>query len=294
LKIWTFKKQKEVGILFRELEAINSRPEPFEFYTAEELWANEHTSEKMLQYHLNSDIDVSSRNGVFIDNSVKWISSHFNISEDTRIVDFGCGPGLYSTRLARLGAQVTGIDFSKRSIDYAKATAKQEGLTTNYVNQNYLTYETDDTFDLIIMIMCDYCALSPVQRSCLLAKFSKMLNHNGAILLDVYSFGMFEKREENTSYEVNQLDSFWAKEKYYGFINTFKYMDSKVILDKYTIVTDRYSKTVYNWLQYFSPEELKLEFNKCGLRVTEQYANVAGSDFLPDGDEFAIVAKKSQ
>jgi SAM-dependent methyltransferase len=280
--------------LFRELESINSRPEPFEFYTAEELWANEHTSEKMLQYHLNSDIDVSSRKDAFIDNSVEWISSHFSISEDTRIVDFGCGPGLYSTRLARLGAQVTGIDFSKRSIDYAKATAKQEGLTINYVNQNYLTYETDDTFDLIIMIMCDYCALSPVQRSCLLAKFSKMLNHNGAILLDVYSIGMFEKREENTSYEVNQLDSFWAKEKYYGFINTFKYMDSKVILDKYTIVTDQYSKTVYNWLQHFTPEELKLEFNKCGLRVTEQYANVAGSDFIPDGDEFAIVARKSQ
>jgi hypothetical protein len=50
----------------------------------------------------------------------------------------------------------------------------------------------------------------------------------------------------------------------------------------------------YNWLQYLTPEELKLEFNKCELHVTEQYENVAGSDFLPDGDEFAIVAKKSQ
>ena len=280
--------------MFKVLEAINSKPELFEFYTTEELWADEHTSEKMLQFHLNSDIDVSSRNGTFIDDSVKWISSHFNISEETRIVDFGCGPGLYSTRLARLGAQVTGIDFSKRSIDYAKATAKQEGLTINYVNQNYLTYETDSTFDLIIMIMCDYCALSPVQRSCLLAKFNRMLNHDGAILLDVYSTGRFEKIEEKADYEVNQLNSFWAKEKYYGFTNTFKYMDSKVSLDKYTIVTNQHSKTVYNWLQHFSPEELKLEFDKSGLRVTEQYANVAGSEFLPNGDEFAIVAKKSQ
>lgn len=278
--------------MFKELEAINSRPELFEFYTAEELWADEHTSEKMLQNHLNSDIDVSSRNESFIDDSVKWISSHFNISEKTRIVDFGCGPGLYSTRLARLGAQVTGIDFSKRSIDYAKATAKQEGLTINYVNQNYLMYETDSTFDLIIMIMCDYCALSPVQRSSLLAKFNRMLNHDGAILLDVYSTGRFEKIEEKADYEVNQLNSFWAKEKYYGFSNTFKYMDSKVTLDKFTILTNQHSKTVYNWLQHFSPEELELEFDKFSLRVTEQYADVAGNEFLPDGDEFAIVAKK--
>jgi hypothetical protein len=31
--------------------------------------------------------------------------------------------------------------------------------------------------------------------------------------------------------------------------------------------------------------------NKCGLNVVEQYANVAGNEFVPDGDEFAIVAR---
>ena len=43
--------------------------------------------------------------------------NHFCIAESTRIADFGCGPGLYTTRLARKQAQVTGVDFSKRSIN---------------------------------------------------------------------------------------------------------------------------------------------------------------------------------
>jgi 2-polyprenyl-3-methyl-5-hydroxy-6-metoxy-1,4-benzoquinol methylase len=284
--------QNDAVMLFKMLETINCRPAPFEVYTAEELWANEHTSEKMLQYHLNPDIDVSSRKTAFIDNSVNWISSHFNIGKGSCVIDFGCGPGLYSTRLARCGAQVTGIDFSKRSVEYARGVAAQEGLSINYRNQNYLTFDTGETFDLIIMIMCDYCALSPVQRSTMLSKFRKMLKPNGAVLLDVYSMEMFGKIKESSLYEVNQQDGFWDKEKYYAYVNTFKYIESSVVLDKYTIVTDSKIKTVYNWLQYFSLQELKKEFERCGLNVVEQYANVAGSEFIPDSDEFAIVAKK--
>ena len=44
--------------MFDKLKEINSRPRPFQFYTAEELWANEHTSKQMLKYHLNEEIDL--------------------------------------------------------------------------------------------------------------------------------------------------------------------------------------------------------------------------------------------
>ncbi len=57
--------------MFEELENINTRPGPFEFYTASDLWADEHTSEQMLMFHLNEDIDVSSRNVKFINRSVE-------------------------------------------------------------------------------------------------------------------------------------------------------------------------------------------------------------------------------
>ena len=102
--------------MFEELERINERPEPFQFYTASDLWTDEHRSKQMLSFHLNEAVDVSSRNAEFINRSVKWIVSEFNIGRDSNIADFGCGPGLYATRLAKSGANVTGIDFSKRSI----------------------------------------------------------------------------------------------------------------------------------------------------------------------------------
>jgi hypothetical protein len=38
--------------MFKELEKINERPEAFEFYTASDLWTDEHTSTQMLSFHL--------------------------------------------------------------------------------------------------------------------------------------------------------------------------------------------------------------------------------------------------
>ena len=92
-------------IVFKELEEINSRPSPFQFYTADELWTNEHTSKQMLEYHLNEAIDISSRNKNFIERSAEWIVSYFGVDDKTSIADFGCGPGLYTTRLAERGAK---------------------------------------------------------------------------------------------------------------------------------------------------------------------------------------------
>jgi cyclopropane fatty-acyl-phospholipid synthase-like methyltransferase len=278
--------------MFQELEVINSRPAPFEFYTASDLWTDEHTSEQMLSFHLNEEIDVSSRNAEFINRSVEWIGSHFNVGPGMKIADFGCGPGLYATKLAQKQAGVTGIDFSNRSIEYAKLIAQREGLSIRYVNQNYLEFETDDRFHLILMIMCDFCALSPAQRKKLLSTFNTILLPGGSVVLDIYSLKAFEQREEAASYEMNLLNGFWSPNKYYGFLNTFKYEREKVILDKYTIVESDRIRTVYNWLQYFSPEDMEREFTAVGFAVESLYSDVAGTPYNPASTEFAVVARK--
>lgn len=278
--------------MFKVLERINSRPTPFQFYTADELWTDEHTSTKMLEYHLNESVDLASRNKDFIARSVKWIVSHFGIDVRTSIADFGCGPGLYTTLFAENKADVTGIDFSRRSIRYARKVADQKGLDINYIQQNYLEFETKKRFDLITMIFCDFCALSPAQRQTLLVKFHTFLKPGGSILLDVHSLNTFDNREVVVTYEYNQLDHFWSPKNYYGFLNTFKYDEEKVTLDKYTIIEEKRTRVVYNWLQYFSRDSIREEFEENGLEAVEFYADVAGSAFSPDSPDMAVVARK--
>lgn len=279
--------------MYQKLEGINTRPLPFQYYTAAELWTDEYTSRKMLEYHLDENINVSSRKKGFIENSVAWIVSYFGIDNNSTICDFGCGPGLYTTRFAEKGAKVTGIDFSDRSIGYAGKIAKEKGLDVEYVNQNYLLYDTEKRFDLITMIMCDYCALSPEQRGKLIQIFYKLLKPDGSILLDVYTLEAFKKRKEQALYEINLLNGFWSPKKYYGFLNTFKYEEQKVVLDKYTIIEEDRNRIVYNWLQYFSTELLKEELRNKKFEVQNLYSDVSGSPYDLQSEEMAVVLKKT-
>jgi pimeloyl-ACP methyl ester carboxylesterase/SAM-dependent methyltransferase len=277
--------------MYNKLKEINEKPELFQYYTADELWTDEHTSKKMLDYHLNEKVDISSRNIEFINRSVDWIVEFFDLTEESVVLDLGCGPGLYTNRLGEK-ADLTGVDFSERSIEYAQKTAFEKGLKVHYEHRNYLEFETDRKFDLIIIIMCDYCALSPEQRKMMLEKFSRMLKSGGKVLLDVYSLNAFDEKNESAGYEFNFLDNFWSEEDYYCFINTYKYEKEKVILDQYTVIEQERERHIYNWLQYFSPDSLKNEVEDSGMKVKQIFADVAGKEYAVQASEFAVILEK--
>jgi hypothetical protein len=119
------------------------------------------------------------------------------------------------------------------------------------------------------------------------------LKPGGSVLLDVYSLAAFEQRAEVAMYEVNLLDGFWSPNKYYGFLNTFKYDQEKVALDKYTIIESNRTRTVYNWLQYFAPEELEKEFRVAGFSVEGLYSGVTGAPYDQSSGEFAVIATRA-
>ena len=74
--------------MFHRLQEINRKPQLFECYTVQQLWNDEHISKGMLAAHLNPQIDAASRNKNFVDRSIDWMISHFNIDRASSIVDF--------------------------------------------------------------------------------------------------------------------------------------------------------------------------------------------------------------
>ena len=84
-----------------------------------------------------------------------WIRQHVSL-EGKNVLDVGCGGGILTEAMAAADANVTGIDFSQRSIDYAQKFAVEKNLDITYHCQNYLYFDTDKRFDLIVMIFCDF------------------------------------------------------------------------------------------------------------------------------------------
>jgi hypothetical protein len=112
------------------------------------------------------------------------------------------------------------------------------------------------------------------------------------VLLDVHSLNTFKAITEKATYEWNLMDHFWSPHDYFRFLTTFKYESEKVTLDKYTIIEEYRTRVFYNWLQHFSRESLKKEFERGGFTVEDFYWDVCGTPFSEDSPDIAIVAQK--
>lgn len=278
--------------MYNQLHKITTRPLLFKEYTASQLWTDEHVSKQMLQFHIDESNDMASRNGQTIDEIVSFIKKRFNVGRYTSIIDFGCGPGLYSQRLAKVGAKVTGLDFSSRSIDYAKDAAAKNFLNINYICADYLEYKSQDCFDLALLIYCDLCALSPDQRKKLLGNIHQCLKDDGRLVFDLYSLFAFGKKSEAIQIEKNLMHGFWSKNDYFGIMQTFIYESEKVVLDRYDIIEKDQHKVIYNWLEHFDLSKIELELRSAGFEVEDVFSDLKGKKYDELSDEFSIIAKK--
>ena len=67
-----------------------------------------------------------------------------------KILDIGCGGGLLSEPMSRLGADVTGIDASEKNIQVAKLHAEKNKLNIKYFSTSPEKFKTDIKFDVIL------------------------------------------------------------------------------------------------------------------------------------------------
>tara|TARA_A100001011_G_scaffold393577_1_gene483755 strand:+ start:2706 stop:3431 length:726 start_codon:yes stop_codon:yes gene_type:complete len=110
-------------------------------------------------------------------------SNHFNFKKDKKtplsglsILDIGCGGGLISEPMCRLGGNITGIDASEKNIKIAHLHAKQNGLNIKYENKSPEQMNVNYKFDIILNLeVVEHVEdLSLYLKSC-----SNLLNKNG-------------------------------------------------------------------------------------------------------------------
>tara|TARA_B100000963_G_C22544760_1_gene633888 strand:- start:558 stop:1286 length:729 start_codon:yes stop_codon:yes gene_type:complete len=96
-------------------------------------------------------------NPIRIEYITESIKKHFKIKTDKpdyltglNILDIGCGGGLISEPMSRLGAKVTGIDASEKNIKVAKLHAEENELQINYLNTSPEKLNEIEKFDIIL------------------------------------------------------------------------------------------------------------------------------------------------
>ena len=123
---------------------------------------------------------------------IKYILETLNKKNlnNTTVLDIGCGGGLVSEGLSKIGATVTGIDFIKENIKVAKMHAKKNNLEIDYFVKDFEKEKITSKYDVIIILE----VLEHLNNwEEFIKKIKLSLNKNGTLIISTINRNLVSK-----------------------------------------------------------------------------------------------------
>lgn len=151
-------------------------------------WDDPAFSQRMLREHLSQEHDAASRRFEIIDQHVNWIHHTLLKEQPSRILDLGCGPGFYVSRLAKLGHSCTGVDFSPASIEYAKKQNEENLTCITLIQHDIRSFDFGSGYDLVMLIYGEFNTFRKPDARNILIKAHEALKPDGRLLIELNSY----------------------------------------------------------------------------------------------------------
>ncbi len=277
------------------LDLIRRQPDPEPWSEGDNIpWNEPGFSERMLLEHLSQDHDAASRRSETIDEHVEWIQSTILRGIPGRILDLGCGPGFYSSRLARMGHDVVGIDYSPASIAFAREQAKDEGLSVQFIERDIREADFGQGFDLVMLLFGELNIFRPTDAAKIVIKAYNALVDGGVLLLEPHTFAAVEGIGTESSTWFSSSGGLFSPRPHVVLTECFWRPDSCTATKRYFVVDalsgdlTRFAQTFqgYGDLQY------RMLLTQHGFRNFSTYPSLRGRTDPSQESLVAIVAHK--
>lgn len=261
------------------------RPMPFEQGNMT-LWDDEYIASNVLKKHLQEDIDSGSRKKTTIAKTIKWLNDMFPLKGN--LLDIGCGPGLYAKDLVGCGFCYHGIDISAHQIAFAEKNFRDDNA--KFEVMDFRKMELDRLYDTVLMLYGIYSFYCPRERIELLRIIRDSLAPNGKVIVEVFTDNHYKERDETTDWEYVEENGFWDDGPYLELNAFYRYTDLGLVLIQAAKISD--TVRVWNsWIQTFTPETLKSEFELAGFTEFEFYSSCMGNQYYESTDVLCMIAE---
>jgi SAM-dependent methyltransferase len=276
-------------------DLIKRCPTPTPWDEGEKIpWDEPGFSARMLREHLSQAHNAASRRFDIIDRHVAWIHATVLAERPTRILDLGCGPGFYVHRLAALGHECRGIDFSPASIAYAEHTAQDQALACSFEHGDIRTADYHTGYSLVMLIFGELNVFTPADAERILTKAWNALTPGGAILLEPHTFSAVQTlgQAPNTWYSSSSglfaeqphlclQENFWDPERAAA---TMRYL----LIDAANAEVTRYASS----MQAYTHNQYRQLLASCGFPESEIFPSLLGVADAQHQELLAIVGRK--
>jgi SAM-dependent methyltransferase len=248
----------------------------------------------MLKEHLTQDHDLASRRTGLIDRQVEWLNAAVLSHQPARVLDLGCGPGLYTSRLARFGHTCTGIDFSPASIRHAQETARREGLACTYLLEDLRRAEYGSGFRLALLLYGEFHVFSPASISLILRKAFHALEPGGVLVLEPQPLESTRAIGLASDSWYTSLSGLFSDQPHLALEEHFWYEDRSTAVVRYAVIdAARGEVTLYSSsYQGCTSDQLRSLLQEHGFENVAFYPSLLGEPH-PDLQGFiAVTAQK--
>lgn len=255
-------------------------------------WDEPGFSTRMLREHFSQEHDAASRRTATIDQHVAWIHRTLLGERPARILDLGCGPGLYCSRLARLGHRCVGVDYSPASIAHARAEAEAEGLACRYELADMRAAELGEGFDLAMLIFGELNVFRSEHADALLRRAHSALVPGGVLLLEAHTFTAVRRMGEGLPTWATSTGGLFSDSPHLCLTEHFWHAESGVATTRYYVV-DTESSEVTRYaqsIQAYTEEEYRLLLQGCGFAEVAFVSALTGEPQPEPSDLLVIVA----
>lgn len=127
---------------------------------------------------------------------IKHLVKKFNIK---RALDAGCGTGVHSIILSKIGVDTIGLDSSEQMIEMARANALKEGVEIQFEKEFYesMPNQWTDKFDSVFCLANSLVGVETAERLALAMKsFNRVLHPGGKSILQLVNFTKYRKEDK--------------------------------------------------------------------------------------------------
>jgi SAM-dependent methyltransferase len=239
----------------------------------------------MLAEHLDDRHDLASRRGATIDAHVRWLEQICR-AEAGRVLDLGCGPGLYLARFASRGWSCVGVDIAPAAIEFAKEHAVQTGADCEYVLGDFRDAPVRGSFDLVV---CLFGELSTVPRDDLqlvLERVGHLLTSRGRAVIELSTRTGVRRKGEGPVSWFTATGGLFASSEHVVLRESGWFEEQEASVERWWVI-DSFSNRprMLGSTTWWHGARLDAVLKTAGLVIENRYGDLSGA--LPtDDDDF--------
>ena len=283
-------------------DTIASTPRPMPPWPAGQgiPWGDREFSRRALDLHLDPSTHMASRAPDVIARHTEWLVEQLDllpaVDRPRRVLEVGCGPGLYCHELAKRGVQSVGFDIAPAPLAWARANSEAQGLDCRFLDADLTALPSDfleqvGPVDAVTFWFGDFHGFQPAVARAFIPQLAACLGPHGIFALEFQPLDDFEPTDASAWHAVD--GTVFCPEPHLWLEEWFWHEDEQVEIHVHWII-ERDSGKLSRFVQChqgWTEEDLVGLFADAGLTGAVLHPPITGID---EQFEFPVLVTRKE